>query len=215
MSLEIKIKHYNKQYRNVIRNLCCDTCFIGLPLENAFSDRKIFADIETKYYTDYEPESSLIVVDKNELAGYLLGCVNYNKYKIIKPLIYISSIIIGATKFILGYYKNKNFDIVNWFFKEGYLQIPKIPVDSAHFHITLDKKYREGGLGKRMVAIFEDNLIKHKIKRCYVQVYYSRESAFTFFKKLGYEHYDSKQFTGFRKFIKDEVRLCTLVKDLK
>ena len=41
--------------------LCCQTGFLGEPIDPVYEDRELFADFLTTYYTDWEPESSFVL----------------------------------------------------------------------------------------------------------------------------------------------------------
>src|SRR5688500_1651353 len=59
--------------RERIRALCCETGFLGKAIDPVFEDRELFADYLTAYYTDWEPESSFVLLLNGEIRGYLLG----------------------------------------------------------------------------------------------------------------------------------------------
>ena len=44
-----------------MRKLCCDTGFLGDPIDPVYEDRELFADFLTSYYTDHEPESCFLL----------------------------------------------------------------------------------------------------------------------------------------------------------
>src|SRR2546430_14745377 len=67
------IRSYRKTDRDAVRNLCCQTGFLGMPIDPVYEDRQLFADFLTTYYTDWEPESSFVVEIDAQIAGYLLG----------------------------------------------------------------------------------------------------------------------------------------------
>src|ERR1700744_5226511 len=56
-----------------VRDLCCETGFLGNPIDPVFEDRELFSDYLTAYYTDWEPESSFVLLINGEIRGYLLG----------------------------------------------------------------------------------------------------------------------------------------------
>src|SRR3979409_2546676 len=56
-----------------IGELCCETGFLGNPIDPVFEDRQLFADYLTAYYTDWEPEGSFVFLVNCEIGGYLLG----------------------------------------------------------------------------------------------------------------------------------------------
>src|SRR5438045_8199396 len=67
------IRSYRRSDRAAVRKLCCDTGFLGDPIDPVFEDRELFADFLTTYYTDHEPESSFVLEIEGQIRGYLLG----------------------------------------------------------------------------------------------------------------------------------------------
>ena len=67
------IRSYRSSDRDAVRRLCCQTGFLGEPIDPVYEDRELFADFLTTYYTDHEPESSFVIERDGELYGYLLG----------------------------------------------------------------------------------------------------------------------------------------------
>src|SRR5438105_13578133 len=58
--------------REAVRRLCCETGFLGGPIDPVYQDRELFADFLTTYYTDHEPESCFLLEVDGEIRGYLL-----------------------------------------------------------------------------------------------------------------------------------------------
>src|ERR1043166_1957457 len=67
------IRSFRSSDREAVRQLCCDTGFLGAPIDPVYEDRQLFADFLTTYYTDWEPESSFVIEKAGEIRGYLLG----------------------------------------------------------------------------------------------------------------------------------------------
>ena len=67
------IRSYRASDRAEVRRLCCQTGFLGSPIDPVYEDRELFADFLTTYYTDHEPVSSFVLEANGELKGYLLG----------------------------------------------------------------------------------------------------------------------------------------------
>src|SRR5712691_9735899 len=67
------IRSYRSSDRAAVRELCCQTGFLGVPIDPVYEDRQLFADFLTTYYTDHEPESSFVLEVDGEIRGYLLG----------------------------------------------------------------------------------------------------------------------------------------------
>src|SRR6187399_3554221 len=67
------IRGYRRSDREAVRKLCCETGFLGEPIDPVYQDRELFADFLTTYYTDHEPESCFLLEVDGEIRGYLLG----------------------------------------------------------------------------------------------------------------------------------------------
>src|SRR6187551_1653888 len=67
------LRKFQPADRARVRELCCETGFLGNPIDPVFEDRQLFADYLTAYYTDWEPESSFVLLVNGEIRGYLLG----------------------------------------------------------------------------------------------------------------------------------------------
>src|SRR5262249_61326802 len=67
------IRGYRRSDREAVRKLCCDTGFLGDPIDPVYEDRELFADFLTTFYTDHEPESCFLLEFEGEIRGYLLG----------------------------------------------------------------------------------------------------------------------------------------------
>src|SRR2546422_6638559 len=67
------IRGYRRSDREAVRKLCCETGFLGDPIDPVYEDRELFADFLTTYYTDHEPESCFLLEVDGEIRGYLLG----------------------------------------------------------------------------------------------------------------------------------------------
>src|SRR6266567_303292 len=67
------IRSYRNSDRDAVRRLCCQTGFLGDPIDPVYEDRELFADFLTTYYTDHEPESCFLLEVDGEIRGYLLG----------------------------------------------------------------------------------------------------------------------------------------------
>ncbi len=67
------IRSYRASDRTAVRRLCCQTGFLGDPIDPVYEDRQLFADFLTTYYTDHEPESCFLLEVDGEIRGYLLG----------------------------------------------------------------------------------------------------------------------------------------------
>lgn len=49
-------------------------------MEHFFSDREIFADLVTRYYTDLDPHAVWVAESGRRVLGYLTGCMDSRLY---------------------------------------------------------------------------------------------------------------------------------------
>src|SRR5215207_5386004 len=70
---QIEIRKFLPADRSRVRELCCETGFLGEAIDPVFEDRELFSDYLTAYYTDWEPESAFVLLVDGEIRGYLLG----------------------------------------------------------------------------------------------------------------------------------------------
>ena len=69
----VVVRKFERRDRDDVRFLCCQTGFLGKPIDPVFQDRELFADYLTSYYTDIEPESCFVLEQNGRVVGYLLG----------------------------------------------------------------------------------------------------------------------------------------------
>ena|SRR5271165_1956407 len=70
---DFQVRNYHQSDREPVRAICCETGFLGNPIDPVFEDRELFADFLTDYYLKHEPDSAFVVVKGNVVKGYLLG----------------------------------------------------------------------------------------------------------------------------------------------
>jgi ribosomal protein S18 acetylase RimI-like enzyme len=81
--MNINIRPYKIEDREALRTLCCDVADMGGPIENFFPDREVAAEMLTRYYTDYEPESTFVAQGDGQLVGYINGCMDNRRYGLV------------------------------------------------------------------------------------------------------------------------------------
>src|SRR5208283_1721558 len=81
--MNINIRPYKAEDRAALRMLCCDVADRGGPVENFFPDRDLAADLLTKYYTDYEPQSTFIAQCDGQMVVYINGCMDNRRYGLV------------------------------------------------------------------------------------------------------------------------------------
>lgn len=210
----IVIRSYKKADREVIRKICCDTAFMGQPMEIFFDDRDILADILTLYYTDYEPESIFVADFKGKVVGYLIGCRNTEVkekvfHKFILPKILTSFIKKGLI------FKRKTrrflFHAINSFLIKREFQKTKLPREyPADLHINIDENFRRFGLGARLMNVFFEYLKKEHIRGIHLATF--SEQGKEFFLKMGFNLLGEKKTSQWRYLINKDITTYTFGK---
>lgn len=215
--MSLKIRPYSPSDRKAVRDICCDTGFMGNPIDPIFVDRDAFADFFTSYYTDIEPEHALVAEDDGRIVGYLLGCMSYNSVNRRTLWLILSRTvprIIGRV-FTLQYNK-ASFKFLCWFLFKAAGQTPKSVPEAAHFHINMYSEYRTGFAGRRLIFPFVNSVAKQGIKGVYgqMQVYEDRRSE-KVFERYGFKFIDRKQITKFKDYYDEPVWVATVYNEFK
>lgn len=152
------IRPYRREDREGVRHVCCETGLGGRPVDPLFRDRELFADFLTRYYTDFEPESALVVEDGGRVVGYLTGCLRprYNRW--VQRWI---GAVTGAKALLrtaLGRYDRTSRSYVRWCFLKAHWEIPSLPPGAGHLHLNLLPDYRARGVGLRLFRRFMASL---------------------------------------------------------
>ena len=167
-SPRVQVRGYLPTDRPAIRKLCCDTGFLGKPIDEVFQDRELFADLFTGAYLDHEPEWAFVAEAEGRLVGYLLGSVHrYFDVLLIRNGFPIAAKMV--CKLVTGGYAQhpRSARFVRWLLGCGYHEQPKHPALAAHLHFDLDSGYRGRGLGRRLWEVYEERLLAAGIEQCY------------------------------------------------
>lgn len=197
-----------------IRELCCQTGFLGNPIDPVFEDRQLFADYLTAYYTDWEPESSFVLLVNGEIRGYLLGSRQpfrqqvYNFYN-------------NIALFLRGIFRYRNYNaaskkFVRWVLTQAWKEVPVAPKRTAHFHINLLADARQIATTHALVDTYLKYLHAHGEKKVYGQmvVFEDRRST-KMFERYGFRVINKAEITKYREIHPERVYLCTVEKDLE
>src|SRR5271167_1437328 len=79
---DFQVRNYHRSDREPVRGICCETGFLGNPIDPVFEDRELFADFLTDYYLRHEPDSAFVVTKTDRVQGYLLGSHQPSKHRI-------------------------------------------------------------------------------------------------------------------------------------
>ncbi|MFZ5807049.1 MAG: GNAT family acetyltransferase [Verrucomicrobiota bacterium] len=209
------VRPFCRKDREAVRWVCCQTGFLGNPVDPLFEDRELFADYLTRYYTDVEPESAFVLEQDRQVRGYILGCRFQKKQKRFDCFQNISLFARGVWRYFFRYNEaSKKF--VRWILTQGRKQIPHTPPNMAHFHINLLPEYRKVAHTRALIDRLLQWFVQAGEKHVYGQVivFENRRGA-RMFARYGFKVVDEVEVTKYRDLTPKPVYLFTVVKDLQ
>ncbi len=187
--MAIVIRLYKISDRPAVRRICSDTADLGKPVENFFSDREIFADFLTGYYTDYETQALWVAESDTTAAGYLSGCLDNRRYarvmfgKVI-PGVFIRAALRGV------FWRKDIWHILTALFKSyligGFNRKKYLGLYPAHLHINLAADFRHQGLGNMLMERFLTQAGQANIPGVQAAVCQDNQPACDFFRQSGF-----------------------------
>jgi ribosomal protein S18 acetylase RimI-like enzyme len=207
---------YRPSDRAALRAICADTGFLGKPIDPVFEDRELFADYLTAYYTDAEPESTLVCELDGEVKGYLMGS-RFPKRKASYEARKLPGLVArGLWRYFTRPYKATTRQYVRWIVTKARKENPFTPPDIPHFHFNIRPEARNVTTTREMVDIFLRYLLDHGEKQVYCQVvaYQTRRSV-RLFERHGFRVIDEREVTKYRDYYPQKIYLFTILKDLE
>jgi hypothetical protein len=209
------IRSFKPEDREAVRWICCETGYLGKPVNPLFQDREIFADYLTKYYTDIEPETSVVLEQDGKITGYVLGCRFPKKQIRFNLKLYLSLFFRGIWRYFFQYNEaSKKF--VRWIITQGWRQVPHTPENMPHFHINHLPKSRKVEHTHAILDYFFKILVTAGEKNVYGQVIvFEKRRGERMFARYGFKVLDRVEVTKYRDLTDKPVYLFTVVKDLE
>ncbi len=187
--MQLLVRPYEHRDRGAVRFICCETGFMGEPVEAFFEGREVFADMWSAYYTDYEPEHCLVAQVEGRVVGYLLGATDTRRQiavtrRAIIPRIAKNTI---ATKCFWSLKTQR------YIFKaiisavKGEFKTPDVVSEyPAHLHTNIIAGYRGLGLGKEMMRQWLEHLSSHGASGVHLVTTTYNTRAVSFYEKVGF-----------------------------
>src|SRR5271170_6788711 len=209
------IRPYRPEDRPLVRAICADTGFLGRPIDPAFEDRELFADYLTSYYTDAEPESTLVCELNGEVKGYLMGSRFPKRKARFEARMLPGLVLCGLWRYFTRPYNAASRQYVRWILTKARKEVPFTPPDIPHFHFNIRPVARNVGTTRELVDIFLHYLAAQGEKQVYGQVVaYESRRGDRMFARYGFRVIDQREVTKYRDFHAGKVYLFTILKDL-
>ena len=184
---EVKIRGYQKEDRNAIREISIESSIFG-EYRNAVFDDEVLADLLTAYFTDYEPVSCFVAEKKEYVMGYILGTKDVRKMRNVLKRKVIPDVVKDLSgkgqlfrKGNLIFIKN----IVFSYFKGEFVAPDFSPEYPATLHINIAPQFRGQNVGSLLINHYLDFLKKESISGIHFGVL--SERAKMFFLKLDFK----------------------------
>jgi hypothetical protein len=208
------IRSYRRSDREAVRKLCCDTGFLGEPIDPVYEDRQLFADFLTTYYTDHEPESSFVVEINGEIRGYLLGCRKPLQNQLYSFWQNVSLLIKALTRYFRYNQRSRRF--IRWTLVHGWREVPAAPRRIPHFHINLLPEARKMSTTRTLMSAYLSYLYRQGEKHVYGQIvtFESRRGE-KMFERYGFRVLNRAEITKYKAFYPESVYLSTVIKTLE
>ncbi len=211
---QFTLRPYQPGDRARVRELCCDTGFLGNPIDPVFEDREIFADYLTAYYTDWEPESSFVLLVNGDIRGYLLGSRHPWKQQFYNAWNNVALFLRGIFRYPRYNAASKKF--VQWILRQAWREVPAAPRNTAHFHINLLADARGIAHARALTDAYLTYLHLHGEKRVFGQmVVFEDRRGTKMFERYGFRVLNKMEITKYRDLHPEPVYLCTVIKDLE
>lgn len=208
------IRSYRPADRESVRQLCCDTGFLGNAIDPVFEDRELFADYLTSYYTDREPESSFVLEVDGEVRGYLLGSRRPMRQQVHNFFQNASLFLRGIVRY--PRYNEASRAFVKWILCNGWREVPAAPRRCAHFHINLLADARKVATTRALMDAYLAYLHTQGERRVYGQmVTYESRRGSKMFERYGFRVLNKARISKYDNLYPEPVYLCTVVKDLE
>lgn len=208
------IRSYRRSDREAVRRLCCQTGFLGEPIDPVYEDRELFADFLTTYYTDHEPESSFVIELDGELHGYLLGSRKPLRNQVYSFYQNVCLFLRALLRY--GGYNAASRQFIFWILMNGWREVPAAPRRTPHFHINLLPDARKVSTTRALLSAYFTYLYQSGEKRVYGQIvtFESRRGE-KMFERYGFRVLNRAEITKYKSFYPESVYLSTVIKNLE
>ena len=212
---KFRVRPYRPEDRAVIRKICADTGFLGKPIDPVFEDRELFADFLTAPYTDAEPENCFVLEGPNgAVEGYLTASSDAGKRSRFLAKNFPDWLVRVAGG-LCGGYGPATRKYLWWLILRGRRETPAAPREAAHFHINLLPEVKSVAAVRSLIDEFLVAAGQRGVRCVYGQIVTRGDRrGERMFARYGFRVTDRKRVTKFQSHSKEEVTLCTVVKDL-
>jgi len=185
----VQVRPYRADDREPLREIACETGYMGEPAAWYWRDAPSFADVWTGYYTDREPESAFVAVEGDAVVGYLVGCADTARAPsaagaIVRQMLRRQLVLRPGTA---GFFWRSIWDTLrDGRVPSGELHDPRWP---AHLHINLLPAARGHGAGRGLMTAWLGRLRQLGVPGCHLGTMAENTNAIRFFESVGFARF--------------------------
>ena len=187
----VTVRRYRPADREQIRAIARRTASHRNALESLFSDPEVMADLLTRYYTDFEPNSLWVAVQDATVIGYLSGCLHstWRRRRMARSIFprALWRALQGGALWRRETWHLARSLVRTFGLGEGRRMKPILTRYPAHLHINLRPGTRGQGIGRALVERFEAQARSAGVPGVHARVHAANDAARGFFASLGYE----------------------------
>jgi ribosomal protein S18 acetylase RimI-like enzyme len=181
---------YARTDRAAVTGILHRTGFLGEDLAGTglFDDRRLFALTNTDGYLRFQKDHAFVAVDdaNGRVIGYIIGTPDSAGYdRTFTVRMYPR---IAARGFLVSWWKYpESFrHVLGWAREYSDAAIPFYADYPAHLHINVLPEYQRGGIGEKMMSLFEEHLAALGVKGVHLGTSNRNRKAIPFYEKHGY-----------------------------
>lgn len=154
------VRKLRPEDRVAVRTICFATGMMGEPIVEQYGDFESFADMFTAYYTDIEPENSVVAELDGQVVGYVLCALDQRKVKL--PAQYmLEHALTRGIRLRPGTFRfsmRSGLDMLGDLLRKG---APQVDLDRypSSSHVNLLAPARRGGGATEMFYRVFDNIV--------------------------------------------------------
>jgi hypothetical protein len=207
------VRRYTRNDRDAVRRICCETGFLGQPIDPVFEDRDLFADFFTDYYLRCEPDAAFVITIDDAVVGFLLGC----RYALRHQLFSVVQGALLAAKVLLRYwqYKPESKLYLWWILRNARREVPPAPRQVGHFHVNFLPQVKSIAAFRETLETFLRFLADQNVTQISAQmVTYDDRRGLALLERYGFRVLNRSEITKFKEFTDQKVYLSTILRDL-
>ena len=210
----IIIRSYKQEDRAIVRKICCDTGFLGDPIDRVCIDREGFADLFTSPYLDYNAGPAWVAEHNGLVIGYLLGATSPT-FDFTFMYAGCQTLLKMSLRAMVGRYADhqRSKQFLRWLLRQSHREKTKHPKNAAHLHCNLEKNYRRQRIGTRLWLRFENHLRESGIEWYYGEFFsWGTHQPEIRYLRHGFSVFDRKPTTIFCQEITEPMEIICVRK---